>query len=72
MKKKSIQSLKLRKKTISKLHENANTGGDVSLPNPATAIRCDLTGGFICNSWVACNSRPENITCIYITTTISL
>ncbi|MBC8757209.1 hypothetical protein H2O64_21240 [Kordia sp. YSTF-M3] len=65
MKKRNLKKLRLNKKSISRIQENAISGGDVSLPNPATGVLCDLTGANFCLSWQACNTRPENITCVF-------
>jgi hypothetical protein len=65
MKKRNLKKLQLNKKSISRIQEQAIAGGDVSLPNPATGNRCDMTGANFCVSWNACNTQPINITCIY-------
>lgn len=65
MKKRDLKKLALNKRAISKINEQFVTGGDVSLPNPATAERCDLTGENFCVSWNACNTRMDNVTCLY-------
>ena len=65
MKKRNLKKLQLNKKSISRIQENAISGGDVSLPNPATAFRCDLTGANFCVSWNACNTRVDNVTCLF-------
>lgn len=65
MKKKNLKKLALNKKSISRIQEQAISGGDVSLPNPATGALCDLTGANFCLSWQACNTRADNVTCIF-------
>ncbi|MEM6718920.1 MAG: hypothetical protein AAF611_06385 [Bacteroidota bacterium] len=64
MKKSNVKKLALNKKAISKIQGQAVSGGDVSLPDPATGIRCDITGANFCVSWNACETLP-NFTCIY-------
>ncbi|WP_046756086.1 hypothetical protein [Kordia jejudonensis] len=65
MKKRNLKKLQLNKKSISRIQEELISGGDVSLPNPATGHLCDLTGAYFCLSWQACNTRPENVTCMF-------
>lgn len=65
MKKRNLKKLQLNKKAISRIQDQSIYGGDVSLPNPDTRFLCDLTGENYCVSWNACNTRPENMTCIY-------
>lgn len=65
MKKRNLKKLRLNKKSISRIQEQAILGGDVSLPNPATGVLCDITGANFCLSWQACNTRPEYVTCIF-------
>lgn len=65
MKKRNLKKLSLNKNSISKIQEKMLNGGDVSLPNPATAFLCDMTGANFCLSWQACNTRLDNVTCLF-------
>ncbi len=65
MKKRNLKKLQLNKKAISRIQDQSIYGGDVSLPDPATAFKCDLTGANFCVSWNACNTKMDNVTCIF-------
>lgn len=64
MKKRNLKKLQLNKKSISRIQEHAISGGDVSLPHPATGKLCDMTGANFCVSWNACNTK-DHVTCIF-------